>query len=695
MPSSSRRTTTNLPVTTTTTEQENDLSSSSSSLDDDDSSNLLLHPPLSTCIEVDDETDSRPIEDENNSASTRAFVLLVPEDDTNDTPTRRQRQRQCFCGCCCTTACCCRYVRHCLGSCTSWFYQSWHSSLAMAQSTPKCATLLVPLITILAHGLFYYGQTADMWRLVYMANIDVEMKATSLEAKTVFWSLGIDEDQFITYHQDANVRTFTYGFAIHELWAAAGMPSVVLPRIAAILLVVFSGIWPHLKLFLLFLTWCLMSHVHQRKRSRLLHVLSTLGKWSLADVLVVCIMIGVLQIDWIVDPTLIKQGFVDELPLLLSLVQTIWTTNDVCSFLLHQTCTDDSSYFSKCTSCRNFVNSAFAHPQTTQSTFRGITNGVQESGGGSVSLRVQGMNGIYSFCAAVILSILLSLLVDVYDLRAKRSHQSMNAEQSAISTAANDASGYQRLAEEEEEVTVDQSLVVLEESNDEEEGVSLPLTVLDRPSVAEATSLAVVEDPSPRNLRRRPSCWYRCCLLLTTLPTAVLVFIATFDDTLLRRVTGAGPELLHNVLGIAWDRSFSMWTLAQTTGDAGGYDNLLMGTFALFLVVGPCVRAVFVVLAVLWSNPTSKLWRRLTTWIDVLGAFCAWEVIVVAAYMVSLLIPSTTATIIERPECRQVSDDGSCLEVFFDPQSKFGFIIVGGILLVTVSQFTFRMMKRH
>lgn len=176
-------------------------------------------------------------------------------------------------------------------------------------------------------------------------------------------------------------------------------------------------------------------------------------------------------------------------------------------------------------------------------------------------------------------------------------------------------------------------------------------------------------------------------MLATALITTCIVYAAIETESLGRRVTGAGPKLLHDILGIAFNRTFSLRTLAETTGEAGGWDKLLMGTFALFLVFGPALRAVLCVIALMLPATPSGHRRRFLTTIDFLGAFCAWEVIALAAYLVSLLIPSTTSTIINLPECAVVSPEtGQCLTVFFDPNDYFALVIVGGVVLIVVAQ---------
>ena len=215
-------------------------------------------------------------------------------------------------------------------------------------------------------------------------------------------------------------------YAIDHLWKAEGLPSTTLPRIAAVLLIVFSGIWPHLKLLWLQATWFFG---RAPGRTTTLQWLGTLGKWSLADVLVVCVMVGVLHLDWVVKPNDIKAGIIKDMPALLEIVHSVYTEKSLCDKLLGMKCDKQKGVakITKCKLCRGFVSEAFYRPGWTQSTGKAILNGVRTSGGGLATLRVVGMRGIYAFSGAVIVSILLSVLVDVLDHRAKE-HSKMIAQ---------------------------------------------------------------------------------------------------------------------------------------------------------------------------------------------------------------------------------------------------------------------------
>ena len=181
----------------------------------------------------------------------------------------------------------------------------WNVSLSGARTTPKIARWLLPLCMLGCHALFYYGQTAPMWKLRAFAHIDAWANATEYKTRRAFDAVGLGYENHFGYDEDKDVQTFTYYFAIEHLWKAKGLPGKTLPRLAAVLLIVFSGIWPHLKLLWLNATWFFGKH--PRFRTNTLHWLSTLGKWSLADVLVVCVMVGVLHLDWIVVPDDIKR----------------------------------------------------------------------------------------------------------------------------------------------------------------------------------------------------------------------------------------------------------------------------------------------------------------------------------------------------------------------------------------------------
>ena len=575
-------------------------------------------------------------------------------------------------------------------------YRRHLKSLSRAPSTPCILSFLIPLLSILTHAIFYYGQTAPMWHLHLSQQVELWGNATSYEAKTAFETMGLPKQNHYAAHQEKEVRTFTYWYAIQELWKGKNLPGKTIPRTAAVLLIVFSGIWPHLKLLLLNFTWILSSN--QKRRTRMLQWLGTLGKWSLADVLVVCVMVGVLHLDWTVDPEAIRNGMYDNLPFILQIVKGIYSASDICTMALKDVdChIKHKSWkrWSECKACVALVKSGLDHPETAKKTFKPIYEGVHMSGEGHITLRVLGTRGIYAFCTAVVLSILLSLLVDILDVRAQHFNSSSPQEDQMRTFLLPEGDADSRGSED------------MDASNDDSsnEGDSYDMN---EPDLIQRDYVGVDHD----DMESRGDAAYNEFIESTTQPVSLfshawnyftlafcLVTISTVlagisSHTMIREVHGAIPEVMEKMLAFVWDKPYSFFTLVQTTGAAGGYDYLLMSTFGLFVVAGPAIRSILCLIA--WFFPAHKKGRQnLLAMIELAGAFCAWEVFVIAVAMVDMLMPAITSTVIMKPECAYVSEDGKCLEVNFNLQSSFRWIIIGGTFLVILSNFVYESARR-
>lgn len=687
---------------------------------------------------------------ENGREGSTEHLPTVGDARRNESPASRgSRIKSCF-----LHACLCR----CL-------HGPYSRSLASAPTTSWLATLGVPIMVVVVHVLFYHGQTADMWKLQSSANVDCWYNASSLEAKSVFRIAGLGDPYniHVQVHDNSTVQTFTYYTAIQELWDAAGMDvNVFLPRLASVLLILFSGVWPHLKLLLLNVHWLLRPN-----SPNTFWWLSTLGKWSLSDVLVVCLMLGILHIDWNVEPSVVLQGIIHQAPTIMKVLPDLYNTSEICTYMLHRPCTErflmepsHHSFFSTeqswnndteaitalphfldwdlgCSACLKFVESSLAHPYTFQSTVQGVADGIDTSGGGLVTLRVQGLIGIYSFCAAVVLSIALSCLVDIYSIRAAAntrtpsapaatSRPPPSAQQQEQQPRARIASCERPLLDSEEGRVASESphgddRIQSDLSPSPEDDVPVPevdahLTHryaplnADDPASAHnghhqlirttsSLSLSTASTLSARGAGRTPqqagafSCrsfWHTCATILSVV-TAVIVGKTLQAPSLSREVVGVGPHWLQQVTGVRWDTTFSLTGLAAAIGEAGGSDALLQATFAGFCVVGPAVRAILCVVALCCPRQLcgTSVYDLLLVAIEFVGAFCAVEVLAVAAYLVHMLIPSTTATIVNVPQCAQIAPENStssCFEVYLEPQDSFQWLVIGTLLLLVVSQ---------
>lgn len=167
-------------------------------------------------------------------------------------------------------------------------------SLAFYKTTPKISVVLISITMVIAHLLFLIGQTSVMWYLMLRVDYEGAFKALDFETEILFRALKLKNPLHVNVTFEYHVEDFTYGLAVQRLWQATGLNSTVGPRTCAMVLILFSGIWPHLKLVLLNYYWLLPSY--QSSRTAMFYWLSTFGKWSLADVLVVCVLVSVYTI---------------------------------------------------------------------------------------------------------------------------------------------------------------------------------------------------------------------------------------------------------------------------------------------------------------------------------------------------------------------------------------------------------------
>mmetsp|Transcript_26269 Transcript_26269/g.61732 ORF Transcript_26269/g.61732 Transcript_26269/m.61732 type:complete len:385 (-) Transcript_26269:183-1337(-) len=303
------------------------------------------------------------------------------------------------------------------------------------------------------------------------------------------------------------------------------------------------------------------------------------------------------------------------------------------------------------------------------------------------------MSGIYYFCGAVIISIFLSLVVDIFDHRAKMHERKREEEARGLERCYRERGGL-LLEERPVRRLVSEHDSVNNTPNTRDVGVDddrLDTPLLDNTDHHFSTNLSNLEIDQSENLRdddldsntrngdkRLFSLW----LLVITFFSAAAVYLGAEMATMERLVYGAGPKLLHEILGVDWERPYSFQTLMWTTGAAGGLDYMLMGTFGLFCVVGPVVRAVLLFLTVLLDYCCVSV-ANLAVIVNFLGSFCAWEVFAIATIMVQMLMPSITDTIIRNPVCGSVSDDGSCLKIEFNlVPVAFSMVLIGGSSMV-------------
>ena len=502
---------------------------------------------------------------------------------------------------------------------------------SLASSAPLWLKLLLPPLLLANHVLFYHGQTKPMWNLSYSLDVSVSAKAESLKSKAAFDALNLPHDSSFQRNETRVVETFTYMDAIRKLWKAEGLGDGRTSKLAAASLVLFSGVWPHAKLLAVHLCW-----FGTFPRRRFLRLLSAAGKWSLADVLVVCVLVAVLHLDWEVRPDEIRSGIEGELPALLDYVKDKYPDEaEDCSTLLNRDCNGSVVLRPACLACRTLIKEAFGHPGWAADEGKRILDGVALDGGGTARLRIAGMVGTYFLCVAVVASILLGWWVERIDQRGRREDE--------------------------------------DGSDGSRDGTASP-----RPAIP---------SPASRLLRRT----LRAVLSLSSPP---LVVFAVSLPVARRLVHGGGPALLRRALGTTWERDYSILSLVRTAGDAGGWDALLAATLGAFVAAGPLLRASCLALdAILASTPAwvgdaSGIRSGLRSAIDALGAFCAWEVLLVAMVMIQHEMPGITDTIYQDDRCSAADPERgrACVDVRFDATNDVWAVAAAWLVLIAASK---------
>lgn len=362
-------------------------------------------------------------------------------------------------------------------------------------------------------------------------------------------------------------------------------------------------------------------------------------------------------------------------------------------------------HYPACLACETLIKNAYYHPEWTVGEGKDILDGIVLEGGGYAQLRVVGMIGTYFFCSAVILSILISLVVDYVDEadRCRVEEELVEKQREVENQTSNDSR--LNLTSNTTNLSANQSGLFPSQN------VNSPLTT--RSVTSDFKDAYVpVGHPGPSPTTNSALLKYTIMVILS-IGSIPLVGYAVSLPTMERLVYGGIPTLLHDVMGMAWVQEYSLTSLVATTGDAGGWDTFLMITFGIFVVVGPILRSIALLLHSIIGLPAALLGecveqpRRRTSlrmflyqllsttqkalrpFIDASGAFCAWEVLIVALLMIQAEMPSITDTIYEDDHCREADPDhdATCIEVQFNAKDEFLVVVVAWVVLVAASAF--------
>lgn len=511
------------------------------------------------------------------------------------------------------------------------------------QISPSQTSLLIRLCLVFAHIMFFLGQTRVMWYLYSDVEVDIELFADNLPSRLVFTALRLPNPLPVNLTSHHVLQEFTYMDAIRGLWfGRTGEPNPLYDqtpgfggKLSAFLLVLFSAVWPHVKLL-----WLNVEFHRKVKhafdlRTNTLYWLDTFGKWSLTDVFVICTLLAVLNIDVPIAGKSLVAGLDYQFHLLKQALSKEGSVAKVSLAVCQQLLGLQDDKLAQCTSR---LELAFPTVTGLLTAIEHLLHHCHAEGAILAKIRVKGESGIYFFCIATLCSLGLSWLVDIVDHRMRKSRAKR------------------------------ERILAVEEAS---------------PDVAEEEK---VEEPWKRLPERSKELGMPSNNLLLALITLAVVLLAAFIPIVERKVPGSVMSLVEADFHVDLHKQYRLYDLVVFTGEAGGWDWLLLTTLGSFILVGPILRAG-VLFVLVWVPLPYRPQRRLAFASSSLGVLAAWDVIIVAFSMVTFEMPRITQGIIS-PKleiCKflhQLGMQEYCISIEFLLLPGFFLLPLGTLLLL-------------
>ena len=173
------------------------------------------------------------------------------------------------------------------------------SRRSLHSTAGKKAAASVSLLIVVSHALLLWGQLGQLWGFFAVDSIDVTLSINStlasVIASPIFGSTNVTSPTTIITNSSILIDSFSYGDMVYELW----IQPYPITRFTAVLLILFSAVWPHLKLFLLHLYFYFPTPPIPRRSA--LYWLGSMGKLSLADICATCMIFMLLNLTVAMD----------------------------------------------------------------------------------------------------------------------------------------------------------------------------------------------------------------------------------------------------------------------------------------------------------------------------------------------------------------------------------------------------------
>jgi len=406
---------------------------------------------------------------------------------------------------------------------------------------------------------------------------------------------------------------------------------------SAIVLFAVSFVWPHLKLVLLHLFYYLRLSAGMRRNG--LYWFALFGKWSLADVLVMAVVIGLFNIQVTTSYTELWEDLqandFEKVCIELCLTNTTQFGNE-------------TTYGGCAAGCDRFIDVA-GHLLTPK---------LIPSSQLYVKLRLFGLGSVYAFCVAVIVSLATGVWIDhlddmllfelrgdhAYDRRRRRAKalRSELRSQADHAPAAVDDSPIHRNLPQLEHTPIHTNDPLVEDANCCPQLMPPEYTHSSTARWSEEKLIHRQYGMPPERLDERLginqvgcSCggWLVHAMHVVLLIVLLAVLLVSQFAPTFKRVVGGGIPQFLEVAGIDFDQEYNLWEIPRETAQEGGLDYLMAGSFLVFVLLAPILR-VTSLLALLLLPLRLETQREIYTWSRRLVAFTATEVMLIATPLI-------------------------------------------------------------
>jgi len=206
-----------------------------------------------------------------------------------------------------------------------------------------------------------------------------------------------------------------------------------------------------------------------------------------------------------------------------------------------------------------------------------------------------------------------------------------------------------------------------------------------------------VEEVDGRFGTNQPNCSTQAWLVHCMHVVLCLVLLASllcmqFSPNFERSVTGGLPDFLR-LAGIDFDSSLTMWDIPSLTAQEGGLDYLMAATFVTFVLIGPLLR-VLSLLVLLLVPLRMETQRFIYLWSRRLVAYTGVEVMIIATPLIGEAFGPISESLLNPdvlPFCKPVSyvfepETRKCLRIDIYPMVGYWFN-VAAVVMLCVSGF--------